>query len=148
MNSDAIKLDNQLCHRFYIVSNAFTRAYRPMLKQLDLTYPQYVVMMALWEQDEVTISSLLDITKIDGGAMSLILKKLATKRYITVSSNAQDKRVKTVALTDSGWSAKPQAIDVANAMRCNINNLSADEAHQLISLIDKLSEDLTLDICQ
>ena len=73
---DTLKLESQLCHRFYTLSNAFTRAYRPMLKSLDITYPQYVVMMALWEQSNVTIAELLDKTVIDGGAMTLILKKL------------------------------------------------------------------------
>ena len=148
MNSDAIRLDHQLCHRFYIVSNAFTRAYRPMLKRLDLSYPQYVAMMALWEQDEITISTLLDSTRIDGGAMSLILKKLEAKDYVKIVTSSEDKRVKKVALTAKGHGAKPSAIEIAQTMRCNIKHLSAEEGQQLIALIDKLSQDLTTDICQ
>ena len=68
--SELLKLENQLCHRFYTLSNAFTRAYRPLLKALDITYPQYVTLMALWETDHITIAELLDRTAIDGGAMS------------------------------------------------------------------------------
>ena len=52
--SELLKLENQLCHRFYTLSNAFTRAYRPLLKALDITYPQYVTLMALWEDDGIT----------------------------------------------------------------------------------------------
>ncbi|MEL7442746.1 MAG: MarR family transcriptional regulator, partial [Pseudomonadota bacterium] len=52
--SELLKLENQLCHRFYTLSNAFTRAYRPLLKALDITYPQYVTLMALWEHDGIT----------------------------------------------------------------------------------------------
>ena len=56
--SELLKLENQLCHRFYTLSNAFTRAYRPLLKALDITYPQYVTLMALWEDDDITIAEL------------------------------------------------------------------------------------------
>lgn len=79
--SELLKLENQLCHRFYTLSNAFTRAYRPLLKTLDITYPQYVTLMALWENDDITIANLLEVTDIDGGAMSLILKKLEAKGF-------------------------------------------------------------------
>ncbi len=79
--SELLKLENQLCHRFYTLSNAFTRAYRPLLKALDITYPQYVTLMALWETDDITIAELLEKTVIDGGAMSLILKKLKKRAF-------------------------------------------------------------------
>jgi DNA-binding MarR family transcriptional regulator len=147
MNANVVKLNNQLCHRFYTVSNAFTRAYRPMLKRLDLTYPQYIVMMALWENDDIAISQLLEVTHIDGGAMSLILKKLTTKGYLAVSASEQDKRVKYVRLTKEGRHIQTEAAEIADAMRCNIKNLTADDAKQLMVLIDKLSDDLTLEIC-
>ena len=94
--SELLKLENQLCHRFYTLSNAFTRAYRPLLKALDITYPQYVTLMALWEDDDITIAELLDRTAIDGGAMSLILKKLQDKGFLVVTKDKADKRVKRV----------------------------------------------------
>lgn len=105
--SELLKLENQLCHRFYTLSNAFTRAYRPLLKALDITYPQYVTLMALWESDNITIAELLDRTSIDGGAMSLILKKLEDKTYLRVVKDEQDKRVKRVCLTNTGKQKKP-----------------------------------------
>ncbi|MEQ5806113.1 MarR family transcriptional regulator [Alteromonas sp. NFXS44] len=136
--SEALKLENQLCHRFYTLSNAFTRAYRPLLAALDITYPQYVVMMALWEQDDVTIAGLLNKTLIDGGAMSLILKKLEQKGLLTVKQDEKDKRVKKVLLTEAGRAAKTTAEAVPAQMLCKFQGMTADEARQLVTLIDKL----------
>ncbi len=77
MSYEQLKLKNQLCHRLYMASNSIARAYREPLSELNITYPQYVVMMALWEQDEVTIAELVAKTAIDGGAMTQILKKMS-----------------------------------------------------------------------
>jgi len=136
--SDILKLESQLCHRFYTLSNAFTRAYRPLLKSLDITYPQYVVMMALWEQSNVTIAELLDKTVIDGGAMTLILKKLEQKGLLSVVKDEDDKRVRRVLLTESGKQAKTQALDVPIQMLCKLEGISKEEAKELIALLDKL----------
>ena len=122
--SEALKLENQLCHRFYTLSNAFTRAYRPLLAALDITYPQYVVMMALWEQDDVTIAGLL--------------KKLEQKGLLTVKQDEKDKRVKKVLLTEAGREAKTTAEAVPAQMLCKFQGMTADEARQLVTLIDKL----------
>ena len=104
--SELLKLENQLCHRFYTLSNAFTRAYRPLLKALDITYPQYITLMALWEANNITIAELLERTAIDGGAMTLILKKLNEKQFLTIEKDEYDKRVKRVMLTEEGKSKK------------------------------------------
>ncbi|WP_414829919.1 MarR family winged helix-turn-helix transcriptional regulator [Alteromonas sp. H39] len=145
--SDALKLENQLCHRFYTVSNAFSRAYRPLLKSLDITYPQYVVMMALWEQDDITISELLRRTRIDGGAMTLILRKLQDKGYLALIADKHDKRSRRVTLTKTGADAKAHAKNIPHQMVCNLNTLTADEAIQLRDLIDKLSDCLDKPVC-
>ncbi|MGQ8364838.1 MarR family winged helix-turn-helix transcriptional regulator [Glaciecola sp. 1036] len=136
--TDVLKLENQLCHRFYILSNAFTRAYRPLLKALDITYPQYVIMMALWEHDDITIAQLLNKTMIDGGAMSLILKKLEIKGFIHIRGDHKDKRVKRVLLTKQGKEAKQEARFVPEQMLCKLKGMTVEEGKQLISLIDKL----------
>lgn len=148
MQEKSIRLDHQLCHRFYVVSNAFTRAYRPLLAKLDITYPQYVVLMALWEQDEVSVAQLVERTRVDGGAMSLILKKLEAKQYVMLEASREDKRVKRIKLTTSALKAKREAMEVASSMRCNFESLSAEETVQLMSLIDKLSSDLSASLCE
>lgn len=135
---DTLKLERQLCHRFYTLSNAFTRSYRPLLKQLDITYPQYVVMMALWECDGITIHELLDKTMIDGGAMTLILKKLANKGFLQVIKDPMDKRVRRVYLCDKGKAAKTQAKEIPTQMLCKLNAMTQQDAKNLASLLDKL----------
>ncbi len=147
MKEKSIRLDHQLCHRFYVVSNAFTRAYRPLLARLDITYPQYVVLMALWEQDGISIAQLLERTKVDGGAMSLILKKLEAKNYVALEAAPEDKRVKLIRLTSTAQKARLDAMEVASSMRCNFKTLTAEEAGQLMFLIDKLSSDLSSSLC-
>ncbi len=148
MTDDILKLDNQLCHRFYTVANAFARAYRPLLSELDITYPQYVVMMALWEEDDITIHQLLQKTRIDGGAMSLILKKLTTKNLLNVVSDEHDKRVKRVLLTQQGKAAKDKALAIPKQMRCNFDNISNEEAIELMRLVDKVSNGLSQALCE
>lgn len=142
-DDDLLKLDNQLCHRFYSVSNAFTRAYRPLLQTLDITYPQYLVLLALWEHKQLTISMLVEKCRIDAGALTLILKKLEQKGYIDIQPSDADKRVKQVVLTPRGIATKAEAAAIPNALLCQIKNLSIEELHQLSGLIDKLYCDLT-----
>ncbi|RDV28173.1 MarR family transcriptional regulator [Alteromonas aestuariivivens] len=145
--NDNLKLQNQLCHRFYTVSNAFSRAYRPLLSQLGITYPQYVVMMALWEQDGIAINELLKRTHIDGGAMSLILKKLQAKGLISVIEGKKDKRSRYVYLSEAGAEAREQAADIPQQMRCQFEKLNSEEIKQLYTLIDKLSDNLQEILC-
>lgn len=136
--SDSLKLENQLCHRFYLISNAFSRAYRPLLAALDITYPQYIAMMALWELDNITINALVNKTGVDGGAMSLMLKKLEDKGYVIVKKDTKDKRVKYVALTAQGKALKKDAEEVPKQMLCKFNDMTLEEGHQLKQLLDKL----------
>ena len=117
---------------------SFTRAYRPLLKALDITYPQYVTLMALWENDGITIAELLERTAIDGGAMSLILKKLQDKGFLVVTKDKADKRVKRVQLTETGKKKKAIAEDVPVQMLCKLNGMTADESRTLKVLLDKL----------
>lgn len=142
--SNLLKLENQLCHRFYTVSNAFTRAYRPLLESLDITYPQYLVLMALWETNNVLVSEVAAKTRIDSGALSLILKKLVVKDYITLTPEPHDKRSKRVSLSKKGIDARQDAQAVPEQMRCKIKGISVEEAKQLMTLIDKLYCDLAI----
>lgn len=146
--SDSLKLENQLCHRFYAVSNALTRVYRPLLKPLDMTYPQYVVMLGLWEEDAVTIQNLLQRTRIDGGAMSLILKKLQAKGYVDVQIGKKDKRARFVHLTESGRTAKNAAESIPKRLICGINRLHQGELDEMRRLMDLLNDDLQGVLCR
>lgn len=142
MNYDNLKLKNQLCHRLYTVSNAMTRVYRPMLKELDITYSQYIVLMALWEKDSITIQQLIQLTSIDGGTLSLMLPKLVKKKIITLNKDIEDKRKRIVSLTNYGTSLKDKALSVPENMWSCLKSLDYDDALTLISLLDKMNCDL------
>lgn len=137
-----LALSNQICHRFYVATNAITRAYKPYLKQLDLTYPQYLVLMSLWQQDGIEVGLVQQQTKIDPGALTLILKKLGQKGLLQLSSSKQDKRVKLVKLTEAGAKMEAQAENIPQQLRCQFPELSDTEVAQLTVLLDKLNTSL------
>ncbi|MBD1581636.1 MarR family winged helix-turn-helix transcriptional regulator [Pseudoalteromonas sp. S16_S37] len=138
MNEDYLKLENQLCHRLYMASNGIVRSYRPLLEAIELTYPQYVVMMAMWEHKKLTIAQLLEKTAIDGGAMTLILKKMMAKSLLDIVKDEQDKRKKWVILTPQGDALKALALTIPSKIRCSFPSLTVDDLANLTKLLDKL----------
>lgn len=143
MDYEDLHLEKQLCHRLYKVTNAVTRLYRPVLYKLDLTYPQYLLMMALWEMKEGTVLELQKVTQIDSGSLSLILKKIESKKFIKIKASPEDKRKKIVSLTSKGDQLKEMAKEIPSSMSCKINTLSKKEITQLVSILDKMSAQLT-----
>ncbi|MFY8325334.1 MarR family winged helix-turn-helix transcriptional regulator [Pseudoalteromonas sp. ZZD1] len=144
MKFPQLKLDNQICHRLYMASNGIVRSYREALTAVDLTYPQYVVMMALWEKDKISINELLDKTAIDGGAMTQILKKMTEKQLLHIVKDEQDKRKRMVQLQAAGTQLQLKAESIPAQIRCKFPSISESEATQLISLLDKINSDLTI----
>ena len=142
MKYPQLKLDNQLCHRLYMASNGIARAYRDSLNQLDLTYPQYVVMMALWEKDQISIAESLEKTAIDGGAITQILKKMSDKALLSITKDSHDKRKRLVQLEAKGKAMQDQAADIPSQIRCRFPSVSEQQALQLIELLDLVNSDL------
>ncbi|NOU50968.1 MarR family transcriptional regulator [Pseudoalteromonas sp. JBTF-M23] len=138
MNEAHLKLENQLCHRLYMASNGIVRSYRPLLEAIDLTYPQYVVMMAMWEHKKLTIAQLLEKTAIDGGAMTLILKKMVAKSLLDIVKDNDDKRKKWVKLTSEGDALRTKATNIPSQIRCSYERVTAEEFKMLTKLLDKL----------
>ncbi|TMP50412.1 MarR family transcriptional regulator, partial [Pseudoalteromonas citrea] len=90
------------------------------------------VMMALWEQDNITIAQLVDLTAIDGGAMTLILKKMAIKSLIQIVSDENDKRKKCIKLLPQGIALKEQAQHIPELIKCGFSNVDEKEiSHQI-----------------
>jgi DNA-binding MarR family transcriptional regulator len=142
MSINQLKLKNQLCHRLYMASNSIVRAYRELLSVLNITYPQYVVMMALWEQDKITIAQLVEKTAIDGGAMTQILKKMADKSLLNIVKDQQDKRKRLVKLTQQGQALKLDAVNIPNKISCKFNSIDSAQVKQLMQLLDLVVNDL------
>ncbi|WP_027696632.1 MarR family winged helix-turn-helix transcriptional regulator [Vibrio litoralis] len=142
MKHPQLKLDNQICHRLYMASNGLTRTYRDSLADLNLTYPQYVVMMALWEKDGISITALLEKTSIDGSAMTQILKKMGDKQLLNIVKDEQDKRKRVVKLTGEGQKLQSKAAKIPEHIRCQFPSLDDGEAQLLVQLLDKVIKDL------
>ncbi len=142
MDYNDLKLKNQLCHPLYSAANAIVRAYDPHLKKLDLTYPQYLVMMALWEEDKVSISKISEETFIDSGSMTPILKRLVDKKLITIIFSQDDRRQKVVNLTKKGDKLKDVALEILPDLTNCYTSLTRDEALTLKKILNKLFNNL------
>lgn len=143
MDYNNLKLKNQLCHPLYSAANAIVRAYDPHLKDIDLTYPQYLVMMALWEKDEVSISHISEMTFIDSGSMTPILKKLIDKKFIVIVTSKEDRRQKVVSLTKKGEALKDKALEQIPEFKACFTALSVEEMTTLKKILSKLFISLT-----
>jgi DNA-binding MarR family transcriptional regulator len=142
MPFDQLKLKNQLCHRLYMASNSIARAYREPLSELNITYPQYVVMMALWQQDGITIADLVSTTAIDGGAMTQILKKMVDKGLVKIIKDNEDKRKRLVHLTEQGQVLKRKAVNIPKQIACKFTSIDSVQVEQLMQLLDLVVDDL------
>jgi DNA-binding MarR family transcriptional regulator len=98
----ALRLDQQLCFALYSASRATTAAYRPFLDELGLTYPQYLVMLVLWEDNTVTVRRLGERLQLDSGTLSPLLKRLEAGGFVVRQRSSTDERSVEVRLTDKG----------------------------------------------
>lgn len=113
-------LDQQVCFALYSASNAVVRLYRPLLQPFDLTYPQYVVMLALWQHDNISLGELASQTLFDSGTLTPLVKKLEQKGWLKRISSTHDERVKQVVLTTEGKALEREVAGVMPALRCQI----------------------------
>ncbi len=124
-----LKLDHQLCFALYSTSLAMTRIYKPLLEKLGLTYPQYLVMLVLWEQDGQTVSELGDRLYLDSGTLTPLLKRLEATGLVSRLRAVDDERRVHVSLTAAGRRMKAQAAEVPGcilaATQCSIPELTA-----------------------
>ena len=134
---DVLKLDNQICFPLYAASREVIKRYKPHLDALDLTYTQYIAMMVLWEQREVSARDLGQRLYLDSGTLTPVLKSLEAKGYVTRERSATDERVLMVALTPAGKALRDRALYVPAAVGTCIE-LEPQEAMQLHALLHKL----------
>lgn len=120
-NYDALKLENQLCFPLYACSKEIVRKYKPYLDELDLTYTQYITMIALWENGEINVKELGEKLYLDSGTLTPLLKKLEGKGYITRERSKTDERNLIVRLTSSGESLKSKAAEVPKKVGACVN---------------------------
>jgi DNA-binding MarR family transcriptional regulator len=112
----SVVLDDQLCFALYAASRAVTARYRPMLDELGLTYPQYLVMMLLWEDDNQTVGQLGTKLALDSGTLSPLLKRLTAAGLVTRHRRVEDERSVSIALTDEGRALRDKAFAISEEM--------------------------------
>lgn len=136
------KLDEQLCFALYSTGLALNKVYRKMLGPLGLTYPQYLVMLVLWERDEVTVSEIGERLFLDSATLTPLLKRLQVAELITRTRATADERQVIIGLTAKGRALKAQARSVPSelfcAAECSLEELGALK-RQLESLRESLS---------
>jgi DNA-binding MarR family transcriptional regulator len=112
----SLALDDQLCFALYAASRAVTARYRPMLEAIGLTYPQYLVMMLLWETDHQTVGQLGARLSLDSGTLSPLLKRLTAAGLVTRHRRVEDERSVSIALTDKGRDLREKAFAISEEM--------------------------------
>ena len=112
----SLDLDDQLCFALYAASRAVTARYRPMLEEIGLTYPQYLVMMLLWEQDDQTVGQLGTRLALDSGTLSPLLKRLTAAGLVTRHRRIEDERSVSISLTPAGRALRDKALPISEAM--------------------------------
>jgi DNA-binding MarR family transcriptional regulator len=110
--NDGLELDNQVCFALYAASRAVTQLYRPVLDALGLTYPQYLVMLVLWERGPITVKDLGAALELDSGTLSPLLKRLESAGLVRRERSAADERSVQVHLTDAGAALRKRASNV------------------------------------
>ena len=136
------QLNDMLCFTVYSTAHAFNRVYKPLLDALALTYPQYLVMLGLWERDGVTVKQIGEQLHLDSGTLTPLLKRLEAAGLIKRTRSTEDERQVLIALTPQGQAlrekarAVPQAILAASA--CSVTELSAIK-NELVALRDRLN---------
>lgn len=126
---DWLRLDQQLCFALYSTSLAMTKLYKPMLAPLGLTYPQYLALLVLWEQDGLTVGELGERLFLDSGTLTPLLKRMETAGWLQRARAADDERRVLVSLSPSGRALKQKArripLQLAQATRCDAGELQS-----------------------
>jgi DNA-binding MarR family transcriptional regulator len=134
---DYLKLENQLCFPLYALSRVMTQHYQPLLESLHLTYPQYLVMMVLWEHEELSVNEIGSQLMLDSGTLTPLLKRLEEKLLLSRTRSKSDERVVLVGLSKEGAALKSKALSIPNSFKCSLD-LSDEELISVRDTVKKL----------
>jgi DNA-binding MarR family transcriptional regulator len=138
----SLLLDDQLCFALYAASRAVTQRYRPLLDELGLTYPQYLVMLVLWESGETTVKGLADELQLDYGTLSPLIKRLAGAGLLERKRRSDDERSVAISLTPAGEELKVRASGVPQLI-VDAYDLDANEFAALRTSLRVLAESVS-----
>ena len=137
-----LRLDNQICFAVYSAAHAFNRVYKPLLDRLGLTYPQYLVMLVLWERDGVPVKEIGERLFLDSGTLTPLLKRLELAGLIKRTRSTEDERQVLIGLTPQGQALKDKARavppSILAASECSVPELLAIK-NEIVALRDRLN---------
>lgn len=140
MPYDQLKLDNQVCFRLYTAARLVTQCYTPFFKDLGITYPQYLVLMVLWEQDNRVISEITERLKLETNTITPLLQRMEKQGLIIRTRGKVDTRQRIISLTKEGKKMEERAKDIPGCLMSNLanNGLTVKDLAALAPLLDKL----------
>lgn len=140
---ELLKLSNQLCFPLYALSRKVTSHYLPLLEKIGLTYPQYLVMLVLWEENGISVKELGYRLILDSGTLSPLLKKLEDREIVTRKRLKEDERVVIISLTEAGQALKEKGAEIPEQIKCSLELTDKElrEMRTLASgLLDKINK--------
>jgi DNA-binding MarR family transcriptional regulator len=140
-DDDAVELSSQLCFATYAAAHAFTRFYKPLLEPLGLTYSQYIVLLVLWETDNMTVKEIGRRLFLDSGTLTPLLKRLEAAGIVRRTRDARDERLVRISLTPKGWDLQAPVAAVWRKMVCG-TGLTMDEFNALKEQLNQVRRKL------
>lgn len=137
-----LQLDQQLCFALYAASRAMTQAYQPLLAPLGLTYPQYLTMLVLWEQDDISVKQLGERLHLDSGTLTPLLKRLQGAGLLQRQRSSEDERSVVIRLTPSGKLLEEQAAAIPATLLCRFGDSDSEHRAQLRDTLQQLTRRL------
>jgi len=140
MAYEQLKLDSQMCFRFYTVARLIMQEYQPFLSQLGITYTQYLVLMVLWEQDHQPVNNIAKRLLLETNTVTPLIKRMEAQGIVTREKGEADGRQIIVNLTDKGKNLEAEAVQVPNCMVTQLTEegLSVEQMAQLAAPLDEI----------
>lgn len=139
MHENPLYLDNQLCFSIYACSKEVTRFYRPYLEKMGITYPQYITLLVLWEQDGLTVKEIGERLFLDSGTLTPMLKRMEGLQLITRVRSKEDERKVYIELTKQGCTLKEKACSLPQTMASHLG-ITTENYKALLIQLNKLTE--------
>ena len=134
---DLLALESQVCFALAVASRRVIALYRPVLEPMGLTHPQYLVMLALWQYEPLSVRRLAELVSLEPATLSPLLKRLEALGYLTRTRDAQDERSLRVALTDAGRELRQQALEVPPTIMAKLG-MDVDELQDLHAVLTEV----------
>ncbi|MCB4797940.1 MarR family winged helix-turn-helix transcriptional regulator [Neotamlana laminarinivorans] len=137
MKSDKLKLNQQLCFPIYLLAKDIVSLYKPLLQAINLTYPQYLVMLILWEHNALSLKSIGEKLSLDSGTLTPLIKRLLSKELVIKKRSEKDERIVNISLTEKGKALKTEAQCIPEELM-SIMNLTNEELENFRETIKKI----------